>query len=107
MIKMNAQIYYGVNTLVSGNVEPVKDLISETIDSDEYLWENLSEQLADEELVEWLSTRNLSPYIVDVEEDEAFVSETGSDYVMVDVPFSFDEEKARQDLFDLLDTTED
>ena len=104
---MNAQIYYGVSTLISGNVAPVKDLIAETFDTDEYLWEKLSEQLADEELTEWLSTRNLSSYIVDIEEDKAVISETGSDYVMVDVSFSFDEEKAQQDLFDLLDTTED
>ncbi len=101
MIRLTAQIFYGVNTIISGDVAPVKKLIAEVFDTDEFLWEKLSEQLADEELEKWLSQRNLSSYIVDIEEYKAVISDTDSDYVMIDIPFSFDEEKAKQDWLDI------
>ena len=42
MIRLTAQIFYGVNTIISGDVAPVKKLIAEVFDTDEFFWEKLS-----------------------------------------------------------------
>lgn len=51
----------------------------------------------DDNFVNWLGRHNLSNYIVDIKKDEAIVDETGGDYVILSVPFSFDDEMAFKD----------
>jgi len=103
MIKMNAPVFYGANTMVSGKVAPANELIAELFNEDEVLWEKLAEKIEkiykdiDDEFVDWLSERTLEYYVVNIQEDEATVSETGGDYVILDIPFEFDDEKAYKD----------
>ena len=102
MISLEALLCYNTSTILKGEVN-AKDFIVEEFDCDEGLWETFVDKIQqiyddkDDNFIDWLNCHNLSNYIVDIKEDEAIVDETGGDYVILSVPFSFDNEKAFED----------
>ncbi len=101
MINLDVQVYYDVTTILKSNAASVNDLIVEVFETDEGFYGKFVEKIKDvysnEDFLAWLSEQSAKQYIRNVSIEKATIHESDDDYVMIRVPFEFDEKMAYND----------